>query len=143
MNVPSHQGKNQFRLDAVGAVLSFSCAVHCMVMPVAATLLPFFGLSFLKDTRFEIASVCTCLGMASLSLIWGFSMHRRWTALLVMGCAAAMLISARTLWAGECSCCSDEINWRQLALAVGGGVLLGISHLVNRRLCRCPAGCCA
>jgi MerC mercury resistance protein len=134
-----HSG--QFRLDALGAFLSFACAVHCMVMPVVATVLPLIGLSFLQNSYFELISVGTCLTLAGLSLAWGFTTHRRWLAIGVFSCAAAMLIAARTLW-GECSCCSEEINWPQLALAVGGGVLLGTSHLINRRLCRCTAGCC-
>jgi hypothetical protein len=40
-------------LDATGATASWLCAVHCIVLPFAVSLLPIVGLSFLLDEKTE------------------------------------------------------------------------------------------
>ena len=37
------------RIDRIGAGESFLCAIHCMLMPLIVTVLPFIGHSFLTS----------------------------------------------------------------------------------------------
>ena len=58
--------------DRVGAIASFLCAVHCAVLPFVLALLPFVGLGFLADHRFERIFVLFACGLATLALGRGF-----------------------------------------------------------------------
>jgi len=62
-------------LDSVGAVLSFSCAVHCMALPFVVTALPLLGLGFLAGSTFETVMVVTTLTLATTSFCWGVRLH--------------------------------------------------------------------
>ncbi|MEO7072934.1 MAG: MerC domain-containing protein, partial [Rhodanobacter sp.] len=53
--------------DRVGATASFLCAVHCAALPFVLALLPFVGLGFLADHRFErgfVLFACVLGGIA-------------------------------------------------------------------------------
>jgi hypothetical protein len=121
-------------LDAVGATASLACAVHCAATPLALTLLPFAGLTFLADERIEWALVglSTLLGLASLCL--GYRLHRSRQGVAVLAVGVALLALGRVAEA------RDVEPWG-VPLVVIGGISVAAAHLVNRRLCRACRRC--
>ena len=71
------------RLDRLGACVSFACAIHCAVLPFAATVLPLLGIGFLADKRVERTVLLVSLALASSSICWGFRIHRKRSLLLL------------------------------------------------------------
>ncbi len=123
--------KNYFahqRVDALGALLSLSCALHCLAMPLLVTILPLLGLGFLASERAELIIV----GAAALALgsvVWGMKHHKSWGAFLILVVAVAFIATAHITSEGTF----------EVALHATGGVLLAAAHLLNRHLCKtCP-----
>jgi hypothetical protein len=121
------------KLDAVGACLSFACAVHCMLMPFIITLLPLIGLDILTHGSFDKIMFITTLSLASASLCWGTFIHRERRILFFV--VAAMIL----FYLGGFS-----VHSKHEALLVGfGGLCLAVGHFLNRRLCKSCAHCCS
>lgn len=118
-------------LDGIGASASLLCAAHCALMPLAVTLLPLLGLSFLADEKTEwlIFAVIVILGAVSLGLGYRRHRSRRALALLSMGLG---LLAAGHIAEG------NAMGWG-VPVVVAGGLLVALAHWTNRSLCRaCP-----
>ena len=61
--------------DRVGATASFLCAIHCALLPFVLALLPFVGLEFLADHRFERGFVLFACTLALFAMIRGYRRH--------------------------------------------------------------------
>lgn len=121
---------NQEFVDTTGVCLSFTCAIHCLAMPLLVAVLPLLGLGFLVSERAEVVLIIGAVGLAIASLAWGVRHHRSWRALLILIVALAFLGTAHTFAEG---------NFEMILHGVGG-ILLAASHLANRHLCKtCPA----
>ncbi len=120
---------NQEFIDNTGACLSFTCAIHCLAMPLLVTLLPLIGLSFLASEPAEKVIISGAVVLAMGSIVWGIRHHRSWRAFLVLVVGIAFIATARISAEGI----------YEVILHSGGGVLLATAHLVNRHLCKtCP-----
>jgi hypothetical protein len=113
------------RLDLVGTGVSLVCALHCMTMPLLATVLPLAGAGVLLGGSLEILFTVASVALASGSLCWGFRWHRRWRVLIVLGAALTMIAVGRFL--------TNETY--ELVCVVVGAVVLAGGHLLNRYLC--------
>ena len=86
--------KTTARIDSIGITASTLCAIHCAVVPLIFTSLPFLGLGFLASPLVEWGMIIFALmiGMYSIGLSY-LRTHRRPlpVVLLVMGFAIIML----------------------------------------------------
>ena len=132
----SRASARSFDLDQAGTIASLTCAVHCAIMPLAITLLPLLGLTFLADERLEwgLLGLSGLIGVSSLCL--GFREHRRRIALAVLAVGLSLLTLGRI---------SEEHQWGHGAVLVVvlGGMTIAASHLMNRHLCRTCRRCSA
>lgn len=119
-------------LDMVGLTISTTCAIHCLLLPMALTLLPLVGLSFLAHDTFDVFMLVTTVSLASASLCWGARVHGRRSILIFI--ALAVLFFGLGMSALNHS---DS----HLYLAIGG-LSLALGHLLNRRFCRSCRQCC-
>lgn len=127
--------------DRVGATASFLCAVHCAVLPFVLSLLPFLGLEFLADHRFErIFVICAAL-LAATALVTGYRRHRRHLPLALVA-PGVMLLVAGVLFVDL-----DTQTMLHSAMVTTGGLLVASAHAFNlrftRRLHVHGAGCAA
>lgn len=112
--------------DRVGATASFLCAIHCAVLPFVLALLPFVGLEFLADHRFERGFViCACL-LATFAMVRGYRRHQQPLPLLLATPGLALLLLGVT-YAEHYSIIVHSV------LVTCGGLLLAAAHFVNLR----------
>ena len=119
---------NKFRwwrvADRIGATASFLCAIHCALLPFVLTLLPFIGLEFLADRRFERGFVMFACALALLVLIRGFRRHQHPLPLLLATPGLALLLLGVTYAEGYSVILHS-------VLVTCGGLLLAAAHFVN------------
>ena len=112
--------------DRVGATASFLCAIHCALLPFVLALLPFLGLEFLADQRFERGFVLFACALALVALIRGFRRHQQPLPLLLAAPGLALLLLGVT-YAESYSVVLHSV------LVTCGGLLLAGAHFVNLR----------
>src|SRR5437867_6536191 len=115
-----------FRIDRLWASVSFICAIHCAIVPFAATVLPLLGFGFLADERIERTVLITSIALASASVCWGIRLHRQRRILLLFGAALYLILLGKTF-------ARDGL---EIALVVPGAMLFVCGHLLNQRLSR-------
>ena len=114
------------RIDRLGAGVSFICAIHCAIVPFAATVLPLLGFGFLADERIERTVLITSIGLASASVCWGIRVHWQRRILLLFGAALCLILAGKTL-------AKDKL---EIVLVVPGAILFVCGHVLNQRLSR-------
>ena len=115
-------------LDRFGATGSLLCAVHCALIPVALAAVPSLGLSAWLGDGVERTLIVfvTLLGLSSL--LWGYRLHRTLHAL------GLLLAGLALLWAGLLYAPLHHSQIPHAVVMTVGGVLVGLSHLMNLRL---------
>lgn len=121
-------------LDKLGAALSAACAVHCFLAPLLITVAPLLGIGFLFQESTENIIILTSLGLASLSIIWGFRKKHRQLLPLYILCAGIAFIGLSRFET------VSSIVSEPLLMGLGG-LSLAISHLINMRLCNDCSDC--
>ena len=119
------------RIDRLGASVSFICAIHCAIVPFAATILPLVGFGFLADERIERSVLITSIALAGASVCWGIRIHRQRRILLLFGVALFLILGGHRFASGP----------SEVALVVPGAVLFVCGHFLNQRLCRACEYC--
>jgi hypothetical protein len=117
------------KVDALGAGLSFLCAIHCLLMPFIIGILPLIGLGFLAEhTAEEVFVGCSVL-LALCSLCWGFKKHGKLHGIIVLAIAIGLLVSGL------------YIAHDHSVFLVAGATCIALAHLVNKRLCHTCKSC--
>ena len=112
--------------DRIGAMASFLCALHCAALPFVLALLPFVGLGFLADHRFERGFVLFACVLAAIALGRGFSRNRISLPLLLAAPGVALLLLGVTWMSGSAILVHS-------VLVTCGGLLLASAHFFNLR----------
>lgn len=114
------------KIDLIGLVLSGSCLVHCLLLPVAVVAAPSLAV-WLGETETSVHWVlfAVALVVSGWALYTGFRRHRTAlvvvvgaVGLLVMGVAAAHLFGRSA----------------EAALTLAGASIVALAHVVNLRL---------
>lgn len=115
--------------------LSLACAVHCLVVPVAMSLMPMLGLSgFALSERVETLLTCLVVASALAAIIWGYRRHRDARVVLATTFGLGAYLSGHAL----------EGSVVGLVLAVSGALLLAASSFIGARLAHhCEEATCA
>ena len=86
-------------LDVVGAAASWTCAIHCIALPFAVSLLPLIGLSFLLSESIERIFIGISIVIAGLSLMPAyFRQHGKAGALLLFTSGIGLIIFSTCCW---------------------------------------------
>lgn len=112
--------------DRVGATASFLCAIHCAVLPFVLALLPFMGLEFLADHRFERGFVMFACALALFALVRGYRRHRGPLPLMLAAPGLFLLLLGVTYAEGYSIVLHS-------VLVTCGGLLVASAHFVNLR----------
>ena len=124
-----HKADGWLVADRVGAAASFLCAVHCALLPFVLALLPFIGLAFLADHRFERGFVLFACVLAALALGRGYRRHADPLPLLLAAPGVTLLVLGVIFLDGHTLIVHS-------VLVAFGGLLLAAAHFVNLRIDR-------
>jgi hypothetical protein len=117
--------------DRAGMCMAGACALHCVGVPLLATLLPLFSTA-LESPGLEWAFLLVSLTTSAIVVVAGCILsHRRWLPLAPYVTGATLLLTVRLL-------VNAEGLVAQSSVIVGAGLLVG-AHAWNIRLCR-PTG---
>lgn len=61
--------------DALGITASVACAIHCAVLPLIFTSLPFLGIDFVQDKAFEYFMIGLAFVIGVIALTHGYKRH--------------------------------------------------------------------
>jgi hypothetical protein len=118
-------------LDRLSIALSGICIVHCLLTPIALTILPILTLSsFVEDILFHQLMLWLVLPSSSIALFIGCRKHRNF------GIAASgilgMLVLVLVAFLGH-QILSPTL---EKILTSVGGLILAYSHFLNYRACQ-------
>ena len=117
-----------FDKTAIG--LSAICAVHCLALPIALTVLPSIASLPLGDESFHQVLIFFILPTSIVALTLGCRRHRHWNVMGWGVLGLVVLISTALL--------GHDLLGEQVekVTTVLGTVLVAISHTANFRRCR-------
>lgn len=96
----------QGRLDWLGVLCSFGCAVHCAAMPVVVATLPSLtSLQWLSDPLFHQIVAVLCGVLVARAIIPGYRAHRDGRVVALAGLGLGLLFTAAFILPD--TCCSD------------------------------------
>ena len=117
-------------LDRSAILLSMSCVVHCLALPVAIVMLPTLSAYWFADEYFHLLLLYLVLPTSVIALGLGCRRHRVFK-MMVWGSAGLMCLIAAILlghdWLGE---------FGEKGLTLLGGGLVVAAHIHNFRNCR-------
>jgi hypothetical protein len=149
------------KLDKVGTLASFLCAIHCAIMPLVITLLPLLGLSFLASEPVEWALLLLSAGFGTASVCLGFKEHRSRKVFAVLGIGIMLLVAGRIVHHipfGALEAVDAHHNHNHahgletdhagkgafgpsvILMVLGGFTMMG-AHILNQMLCRSCRKC--
>jgi hypothetical protein len=128
-SLPPHshaQGGSGRTLERAATWLSLACAAHCLLVPVAMSVLPLFGASGLGDLgpNTELLLTVLVVGSALGGVVWGYRRHGDARVVLATSAGLGAYLIGHLL----------EDQWYGVALAVLGGLMLAASSFVSARL---------
>ncbi len=123
------------QLDRMAIMLSGLCAVHCMLLPVAAALLPLIsGVAThghdIHDLWFHQLILFIVLPISFVALVTGYNCHRAWLPVLITLCGLIILAIPAMFFdilheAGVMS------HSNEIMLTLTGGIIHAIGHVLN------------
>jgi hypothetical protein len=128
----SHQAStNTLSMDMLGIVASTLCLIHCAAMPLVITFLPLLGLKFLEGHAAHYFLAAFVVAFALLAIVPGYLKHKKTIVLVSMLVGVGFVVLA-TFGSGRLF--SDSL---ELPLITVGNLIVVVTHLRNRGLCKC------
>ena len=111
-----------FHLDSLGVIASTICLIHCLLLPIAVTLVG-IGLPHHIDHQFEVIFMVFAAILAIPALTHGYlSHHRNWYPIII-GTVGLLLLIVPTVM---------HYHWH--GATISGCFLLVGSHYLNWKL---------
>ena len=117
-----------FDRTAIG--LSAICAIHCLTLPIALTLLPTIASLPLGDESFHQVLIFLVLPTSIVALTLGCRRHRHWSV-MVWGFLGLIVLVLTALFGHDLL--GEQI---EKITTVLGTILVATSHTMNFRRCR-------
>jgi hypothetical protein len=119
------------RIDKIGSILSLTCAVHCLFLPILLVLLPFGGIAWLADENLELTFIAFSASCAIGSIVYGYIKHKRSCVLFLLTFGLLTIVVAHHYH-------DSHIG----AYLMGcGGFQLACSHYLNMKFCKTCTTC--
>ena len=124
----------KINVDKIGMISSFSCAVHCTVMPLVVTMMPIIGLSLLATEEFEWMLLIFSAILGILSLCFGFKKHKSLKAFSLLSTGLVLIVIGRLTHHHYHTIKLFHFDL-YIVFLLTGGLLVSLSHWLNNRLC--------
>ena len=124
----------KFNFDKLGFAASSICAVHCVIVPLFITIVPFISIGFLASEAFENTFFWSSIlcGIGTICFTNPYKKNKIIFFLLALG----MFL----LWFGNYA---HENNWNRESTfsLIFGGLLMCLGHWFNNKLCNSCHSC--
>ncbi len=117
-------------LDRMAIILSGTCMVHCLVLPILITLFPIIQGSLLEEENFHALFLLLVLPTSVAAIFIGCRKHKNLLT-AVLGVSGLLLLILAAFWGHHWVGLTGE----RIMTTVGGAVL-SLGHLSNYRHCR-------
>ncbi len=116
--------------DGLGVTASLACAIHCALLPLFISSLPFFGIELLDNPTFEIIMIGIAAAIGFYSLFHGYKKHHRRLLPLLIFIIGILFLCAKQIW-----------HEKQLWLLPPAVAFIVAAHYINYQSCRKKAHC--
>ncbi|MDG2070657.1 MAG: MerC domain-containing protein [Pseudomonadales bacterium] len=122
--------ENSNRLDGMAVILSGTCMLHCLVLPLLVTLFPIVQGSLLEEKYFHLIMLVFILPTSLVALTVGCRRHRD-PLTIILGTIGLTTLAISAFWGHELFGLSGE-----RVVTTIGGLVLASAHILNFRCCR-------
>ncbi len=122
--------RTKINWDGLGITASVACAIHCALLPLFLTSLPFFGIELLNNNYFELIMIAIAFAIGFYSLFHGYKKHHHQKIPLLIFSIGICFLFAKQIW-----------HDRQLWLLPPAVILIVTAHYFNYKLCKKAAHC--
>ena len=116
--------------DGLGVTASLACAIHCALLPLFLTSLPFFGFELLDNNSFEIGMIVVAAGIGFYSLFHGYRKHHHQLLPIFLFTAGIAFLCAKQVW-----------HDKQLWLLPPAVFFIVTAHFFNYKFCKKATHC--
>ena len=117
--------------DTLAISFSLLCALHCLALPVALSLLPALsGVAFLNSEAFHLWMLVLVIPTSVIGLLLGCKQHRRFKLLFIGGIGVLSMVLAVSVSEHYFSHEVEKI------MTLIGAVIISIAHYFNYRTCQ-------
>lgn len=117
-------------LDGLAVILSGTCIVHCLALPVLVTLFPIVQGSLLEEQYFHLIMLGLILPTSLIALMVGCRKHKD-PVTVALGAAGLVTLTVTALIGHEIFGVLGE----RIVTTIGG-LILASAHIQNYRCCR-------
>lgn len=125
----------QAYFDRFAILLSGICAIHCILLPLAASLIPILAITIqhgqqLHEFWFHHFILIFIVPISLIALVIGFRTHRRWlpTGIALFG---LLMLTSIALFAGTLISLRIIPHQAEMVLTVIAGFIHAIGHILN------------
>lgn len=118
------------RLDRLALLFSAVCLVHCLLLPVAVTLLPILGATLFTHEQFHQIMLLVVLPTSLGAFALGCREHRQSSVAVIGGIGLTLLIIAAFAVGSAWGDHAEQV------ITIIGGLVLAVAHIRNFALCR-------
>ena len=125
----------QVLLDRFAIILSGVCAIHCILLPVAVSVIPLLAVTIqhgqqLHHFWFHQFILIFIVPVSVLALITGFRAHRQWFPVGV-SLIGLMILTTIALFAGTLISLRIIPHQAEMLITLSGGIIHAIGHILN------------
>lgn len=120
--------KFKINFDKIGSYVATTCLVHCLVMPILITLIPFAGLFSVSLNLFEIVIMLCALFFGIISICAGFKKHRKYSGPFLISLGLFLLLTGSITH-------HTDLEYYHIPIMIMASAVLIIGHLTNNTLC--------
>ena len=118
------------RLDGMAVLLSGTCMLHCLVLPIMVTLFPIVQGTLLEEKHFHLIMLVFILPTSLIALTLGCRRHKdRLT--IALGAIGLLTLTITAIWGHSLF---DYMGERIVTTI--GGLILASAHIQSFRCCR-------
>src|SRR5215472_4889953 len=88
----------KINLDALGAFVSLTCAIHCIILPLAIATLPVVGVNLVHNAKFEYVMIGMAFVIGITALWHGYRKHHRRLSPCLLFVLGMILLIAKQIW---------------------------------------------
>lgn len=125
----------QAYFDRFAILLSGICAIHCILLPVAAGIIPLLAVTIqhgqqLHQFWFHSFILIFIVPVSVIALIIGFRTHRQWlpTAVALFG---LLILTSIALFAGTLISLRIIPHQGEMLITIVGGIIHAVGHILN------------